>query len=205
MPSENVLSKIRKAVGRKSADRRRPQTESSSSTPTSITGPRPRTPSASKPDLRERPPTTAAAPKSDPCIAQPPPDSSGAPRLPGRLWTQAYDAVKEANPKLVHAYETLLRRVPGESDPAHNHEVEDQANAELTRSHMVQLIQAGLEKTKRETERKEKAGEVVRVIASVRDLVGAALKHAPEAAAAWGGVCLLLNVSYEPLGEAYVV
>ena len=154
-------------------------------------------PSASKPDLQERLPTTAVVPQLDPYIAQPPPDSPGAARLPGRLWTQAYDAVNEANPELVHAYEKLLRRVTGGTGPVHNPKVEDdRANAELARAQLHQLIQAGLEKTKEEAKRKEKAGEAVRVIGSVRDLVGAALKHAPEAAAAWGGVCLLLQVSY---------
>ena len=89
--------------------------------------------------------------------------------------------------------------MPGEPGLAQNPEVEnDRADAELAQPQMLRLIQAGLEKTKGEVERKEKAGEVVRVIASVRNLVGDALKYAPEAAATWGGVCLLLQVSYEP-------
>ena len=184
MSPRSFFSKIPKALHRKSTDQRRPQAEpSSSSTPASTSQPRPHAPAVAQPEPRELSPKTAAALLP-----------AAASRLPGRLWTQAYDAVNEANPKLVHAYETLLRRVPGEPDPAPEAE-DDRADVELTRTQMVRLVQAGLEKTKGEAEKKKKAGEAVRVISSVRDLVGAALRHAPEAAAAWGGVCLLLQVS----------
>ena len=42
----------------------------------------------------------------------------------------------------------------------------------------------------------------MRVVSSIKELIATALKHAPEAAAAWGGVCLLLQVLRNLLDEA---
>lgn len=43
---------------------------------------------------------------------------------------------------------------------------------------------------------KQKVQEGIRIVTSVKEFVGKALKDVPEAAAAWGGVCLLLQVSF---------
>lgn len=183
-----LFSRSREGSGRQSTDQRRPQTTPTpGSTPTSTSGPRPHTPAVAQPELPPSP-TTAVDPQPDPCIAQPPrhatPDTASPSGLPGRLWTQAYEAVKEDKPRLVDAYETLLHRMlGGESDPA-------------SRKQMDQLVREGLEVTKKEALAKQKIEDGMHVISSVSDLVGTAVKHAPEAAAAWGGVCLLLQVSY---------
>ncbi|SPO02440.1 uncharacterized protein DNG_05113 [Cephalotrichum gorgonifer] len=118
------------------------------------------------------------------------PQGGATSRLPGRLWTQAYEAVKKDNPRLVDGYETLLHRVlVGESSPADNPDGDtDPAEEEQTQAQMVQLVEAGLKKTEREAATKLKVLEGMRVVSSVRDLIGSALKHAPEAATAWGGV-----------------
>lgn len=100
------------------------------------------------------------------------------------------------NLRLGVEYETLLHRVlGGELGPADNPDGEtDQAEEEQTQAQMVRLVEAGLKKTEKEADTKHKIEEGMRVVSSVRDLVGTALKHAPEAATAWGGVCLLLQV-----------
>lgn len=158
---------LKKLLPRKRADRHRSQTDSApSSTPTSASG--------SRPHAKEFQPS--------PTIAADPRPDTASPSGPGRLWAQAYEAVKEDKPRLVEAYEELLHRVLGGSGPADPKQ-------------MHQLVLEGLEKTKKEAAAKEKFEDGMRVIASVSGLVGTAVKHAPESAAAWGGVCLLLQVS----------
>ncbi|MBE3046218.1 hypothetical protein IMZ48_27510, partial [Candidatus Bathyarchaeota archaeon] len=111
-------------------------------------------------------------------------DTASPSTLRGRLWTQAYEAVRKDDSRLVDDYETLLRRVlGGESDPADRRQTDE-------------LVREGLEKTKKEAAAKQKIEEGMKVVSSVRVLVDTAVKHAPEAAAVWGGVCLLLQVSF---------
>ena len=189
MPSTKLVSSVREWIGRKTADRRRPQTTPKpSSTPTSTSEPCPHAPALAAPEHQEPSPTSAAALQSDLCTVQTPchvtPDTASPSGLPGRLWKQAYEAVREDKPDLVEAYETLLRRVLGEgSDPK-------------VRKQMDELVREGLEKTKKEAAAKQKIEDGIHVISSVSNLVGTAVKHAPEAAASLGGVCLLLQVSH---------
>ncbi|KAI3572914.1 WD40-repeat-containing domain protein [Fusarium oxysporum f. sp. albedinis] len=192
-----------KTTGQQKADSRPPRTTRTSSTPTSAPDARLHTTVVVKPESQEPSPLTPAALQSDSGIAQPPPASAQPPMLPGRLWTRAYESVKNDSRELVDAYEKILRRELGGFDPAGNPGAEDdQDDIELPRTQMARLIQAGLEKTGREAVAKRQMGEGMRVISSVRDLIGTALKHAPEAAAAWGGVCVLLQVLENPAQEA---
>lgn len=181
-------SKVLEKIGWKRADRGRPPASRASSAPTSTSGPRPHAPPVAEPEPQERNPTTAAALRPGPCNAQTSrhvtPDTASPSGLPSQLWTQAYDAVKDDKPDLVDAYETLLRCVLGGKSDA------------TDRRQMDELIREGLEKTKKEAAAKQKVEEGIRIISSISNLVGTAVKHAPEAAAAWGGVCLLLQVSH---------
>ena len=150
-----------------------------------------------------------AAPQPVSSAAEPPrqapPDATTTPTsLPRQLWTQAYDAIKQDDPKLVGAYEIVLRReLGGESSPADNlWSEDDQMDDEQIRTQILHLVEAGLKKTNKEAAVNHKIQEGMRVVSSVRELAGTAVKHAPEAAAAWGGVCLLLQVLENPIDEA---
>lgn len=149
-------------------------------------GPSPSTPLTSPqsvaPAAHPRPPQTIA-------------NVSNSPTLPGRLWTQAYDAIRKDDPELARAYETVLRSELGGGSSLANNDGCHQADAEQTRAQMVQLVETGLKKTERAGTVKDKIQEGMHVVSSVKELVGTAVKHAPEAATAWAGVCLLLQVS----------
>ena len=59
---------------------------------------------------------------------------------------------------------------------------------------MSQLIHAGLDKTAREATMKEGLGVAVDVILSVRNIISSEIQAIPQAALAWTGVCLTLEV-----------
>ncbi|RYP58994.1 hypothetical protein DL770_010308 [Monosporascus sp. CRB-9-2] len=224
-----LRSKVRKTIGHEGADSRTPQTTPTPSVaPQSVSrGDKPQpvtslTVANVEPEPHEpaAPSTLAVGQQPSPApvalqpvlsAGQPPPlrttSDTANPSFPGRLWADAYDAIKEDDTRLVGAYEMVLHRELGdESSAADIHEGEDDhTDAELPRTRMVQLVEAGLKKTEKEAAVKYKVQEGMRVVSSVKELVGTALKHAPEAAAAWGGVCLLLQASANRDGMAYVV
>ncbi|RYP25887.1 hypothetical protein DL768_011651 [Monosporascus sp. mg162] len=226
-----LRSKVRKTLGHEGADLRTPQTTSTSSIASESVShgdkPQPRispTVANVKPEPHEPAARSTLAIGQQPSPApvalqlvssaaqQPPlqttPDAAN-PSFPGRLWTDAYDAIKKDDPKLVDAYQMVLHReLGGESSAADIREGEDdQTDAERTRTQMVQLVEAGLKKSEKEAAAKHKIQEGMRVVSSVKELVGTALKHAPEAAAAWGGVLEnpIKEASANHDGMAYVI
>lgn len=121
-------------------------------------------------------------------------DKPDPPRLSARLWTQAWDAIRNDNPKVAEAYEAVLQsELKNESNPI-NSDNSHENNAQQAQAYLVLLIKSGLEKTESEAVVKQNIQEGIRVVSSVKDFVGTAVKYAPEAATAWAGVCLLLQV-----------
>ena len=117
------------------------------------------------------------------------------PGFPGRLWTEAYDAIRNDDPRLVAAYEKIfLKELGNESDAKIGGE-NDQTDAGLTHNRFIQLVKVHLDNTYQKNLVNHKVQASVRIASSVREIVNTALKEAPEAATAWGGVCLLLKVS----------
>ncbi|SPO01196.1 uncharacterized protein DNG_03943 [Cephalotrichum gorgonifer] len=117
------------------------------------------------------------------------------------LWIRAYDAICEDDPELVAAYKAVLSRkmrpevvcdIGADSDD----------NAENARQEMDRQVQEGLRRTEKAAARMDKIHDGVRVVSSVKELISTAAKHAPEAAAAWAGICLLLAILENPLTES---
>ncbi|RYP74644.1 hypothetical protein DL771_002910 [Monosporascus sp. 5C6A] len=224
-----AASWVRKTIGHERADSRTPQTipapsiasesvsrgdrpQSRISPTVANVEPEPHEPAAwSTPAVGQEPFPAPVALQPVSSAAQPPPlqtaPDAANPGFPGRLWTDAYDAIEEDDPRLVDEYKKVLHReLGGESSAADIREREhDHTDAELSRTQMVRLVEDGLKKTEKEASAKYKIQEGMRVVSSVKELVGTALKHAPEAAAAWGGVCLLLQASANRDGMAYVI
>ncbi|KAK2595530.1 hypothetical protein QQS21_006758 [Conoideocrella luteorostrata] len=124
------------------------------------------------------------------------------PSLPGRLWTNAYEAIRRNDPTLAKAYETILQSELGEgSSLGKNDTGSEHTEIQHVQAEMVRLVNSGLKKTIKEAAVKEKIHEGIRIVSSVKDLVGNAVKYAPEAATAWAGVCLLLQVLENPTAE----
>ncbi|KAL7894786.1 WD40-repeat-containing domain protein [Trichoderma sp. SZMC 28014] len=115
--------------------------------------------------------------------------------LPGRLWDRAYDELKdETEAALVEAYEKILsRHLESERDIADANLIA-QGNPSTRRAQMNQLITSGLVKIKRETEIKDSLDKGVQVILSAKDIISSAIQTVPQAALAWAGVCVALEL-----------
>lgn len=59
---------------------------------------------------------------------------------------------------------------------------------------MQQLVQEGLDRTRKEASIKQGIDEGLQAVQAVRGIVDKAVQAAPEAAVAWVGVCLGLEV-----------
>ncbi|KAK3946640.1 hypothetical protein QBC32DRAFT_409651, partial [Pseudoneurospora amorphoporcata] len=122
--------------------------------------------------------------------------------LPVRLWDRAYNELKQEEVKLVDSYKKILSRQlqdgPGSTVP------ESQSNtiAHNTldrRCQMTQLINAGLAKTEREVKVKESLGVAVDVVLSAKNTISAAIQAVPQAALAWTGICIVLEMLANPI------
>jgi len=119
---------------------------------------------------------------------------------PERLWDRAYDDLKKEETALVEAYEKILSRKlhgHGFSSPVDESEQNTiaQDDVDTRRSQMKQLVHTGLDKTAREAKVKDAVGVAMQVVLSANSLISAAIQAMPQAALAWTGVCVALEVS----------
>jgi len=112
-----------------------------------------------------------------------------------QLWIHAYNAISEDDPKLVAAYKAVL-----------SSELRPEATPNITdpRLQMEGIVQEGLRKTENTANILHKMHDGMRIVSSVKELIGKAAKHAPEAAAAWAGICLLFDVGVVLLKTNFV-
>lgn len=108
----------------------------------------------------------------------------------------AYDDLKDEDPSLVTAYEKVLSRQLDKSSRGNvgaNVIKQDQAERQ---AQMQRLLRAGLKKTEREARVMMGAGDAVNVVLSAKNIIDSAVQAVPQAALAWTGVCLALQVCY---------
>ncbi|KAJ4357089.1 Vegetative incompatibility protein HET-E-1, partial [Neurospora sp. IMI 360204] len=67
------------------------------------------------------------------------------------------------------------------------------------RRQMTQLINAGLAKTEREAKVKESCGKVVDGVLRTKNIISAAIQAVPQAALAWTGICIALEMLANPI------
>ncbi|KAH7169754.1 NACHT domain-containing protein, partial [Fusarium flagelliforme] len=173
----------------------------SHSAPSPSPSPTPSQP-ASEPAARPTPQPTPSPPTST--DAETPP----LPSLQERLWNQAYDELKASEPKLVEAYEKILSVGLHRNNPSsvtcESTENEIGSARETRRRQMQQLVQDGLDRTQKAASIKGGIDEGLQAVQAVRGIVDKAVQAAPEAAVAWVGVCLGLEVCIlsNPITEA---
>jgi hypothetical protein len=119
--------------------------------------------------------------------------------LPERLWDQAYDDLKIRDAALVQVYEKILSRKlggQGFSSPVTESEqnIISQDDANTRRTQMRQLIHEGLNKTAQEAKIKEVIGTATQLLFSAKNTISSAIQAIPQAALAWTGVCVALEV-----------
>ncbi|KAL7763948.1 hypothetical protein ACKLNR_005093 [Fusarium oxysporum f. sp. zingiberi] len=133
-------------------------------------------------------------------------DTSSLTSLQERLWNKAYDGLKASESELVGAYEKILGSKLHEDGPSSvASEPTDNGIASAWGPRcrqMQQLIQEGLGRTQKQASIKQGIDEGLQAIQAVRGIMDSAVKAAPEAAVAWVGVCLGLEILSNPVTEA---
>ncbi|OBS17520.1 hypothetical protein FPOA_12012 [Fusarium poae] len=159
-------------------------------------------------------PSPTSAQQATQPTSQPPPspltstdaETSPLPSLQERIWNEAYDKLKENEPKLVGVYEKILSaKLHGDDPSSATREPTDNEIGETPRTRcgqMQQLVQAGLDRTQKQASIKQGIDEGLQAVQEVRRIVDKALHAAPEAAVAWVGVCLGLEILSNPIAEA---
>ncbi|KAH7184000.1 NACHT domain-containing protein [Fusarium oxysporum] len=177
-----------------------PAPQESASTPSSpIPSPTPSQP-ASEPATQPTSQPTPSRPTSTDA------ETSPLPSLQERLWNQAYDELKASEPKLVEAYEKILSVGLHRKDPSsvtcESTENEIEGARETRCRQMQQLVRDGLDRTQKAASIKRGIDEGLQAVQAVRGIVDKAVKAAPEAAIAWVGICLGLEILSNPVTEA---
>jgi N-terminal domain of NWD NACHT-NTPase len=148
----------------------------------------PSVPSVQKPPLTS--PTAAPAPTA-PSATIEPMTLSG----PEDLWDQAYDDLKNNQPKLLEYYEAILSRELGDSSKEVKENGIEKEDRTTRRSQMDRLLNTGLDRTKKLADVENNMGDAINIVLSVKDAISSALQPVPIAALAWMGVCVALEVS----------
>ncbi|KEY71668.1 hypothetical protein S7711_09702, partial [Stachybotrys chartarum IBT 7711] len=126
--------------------------------------------------------------------------------LQERLWNDAYDKLKLSEPKLVEAYEQILSSIiDGDETISTTCEPTENvigATRETRSLQMQQVIRKGLDRTQKQASVKQGIDEGLQVWKTVKGTVDKAVQMTPEAAVAWAGVCLGLEILSNPITEA---
>lgn len=123
------------------------------------------------------------------------------PTEPQQLWDESYEALKSEHPSLLKGYENILARELDEgptqmSSSTDRQNVIEQDDASVRRSQMRKITEKGLEKTGKEAKIKQNVAKGMDVALAVNEIMQLALKSCPEAALAWSGISLGLQVSF---------
>ncbi|KAL6816923.1 WD40-repeat-containing domain protein [Trichoderma camerunense] len=110
------------------------------------------------------------------------------------LWDRAYDDLKKQDAALIQAYEKILSNKLDEATGSEQNIIA-QHDAHTRRKQMRQLIYDGLNKTEKEA----KVKEVIGIVLSTKDIITNAVQAVPQAALAWTGVCVALEMMQNPI------
>ncbi|KAF5694804.1 het-E-1 heterokaryon incompatibility protein [Fusarium denticulatum] len=123
--------------------------------------------------------------------------------IPERLWNRADDILEEKELEIVKSYQEILNLVQLElDDTAAPEELQHLEHCKTNKSrHMWRLVCSGLEKSKRQTKLKESVSNIIETIDNLKGIVDKAVKYSSEAAIAWAGVTLGLEILSNPMKE----
>lgn len=120
--------------------------------------------------------------------------------LPEHLWDQAYNEIKESDPKLIQLYETILsnKLLDYNFDPSQNVQGDnmiEQLDLGIRRDQMRQLIETGQNKIELESQIKSGIKQVIDFINPAKDFINSIVKATPGAALPWTVVSVALKLS----------
>ncbi|CVL03792.1 related to vegetatible incompatibility protein HET-E-1 [Fusarium proliferatum] len=141
----------------------------------------------------------------EPQIVSSPPEEpeNNTPSIPERLWSKAYDILEEKEPDIVKKYQEILEQVQHEwIDTAAPKELQNLQNCKSVKSQqMWRLVYSGLERSKRQAKVKESVSNIMETIDNLKGVVDKAVKYSSEAAIAWAGISLGLEILSNPMKE----
>jgi hypothetical protein len=150
------------------------------------------------PDEGSPAPTSTSTGANEAATVSPPsPGPENAVRsVPERLWNKAYDILEEKEPEIVKSYQEILQLVQHEwTDATAPEELQALEHCKTVKSRqMWRLVYSGLEKSKRQAKLKESVSNIIETIDNLKGVVDKAVKYSSEAAIAWAGVTLGLEV-----------
>ncbi|KAK4461327.1 hypothetical protein QBC42DRAFT_227576 [Cladorrhinum samala] len=125
------------------------------------------------------------------------------------LWNQAYDEISQGNPRLVTGYETILvdnlikstDKGSTEKSAASAARVTISRERDARRNQMRQLVQHGLRKAQNAGAVSGGLNNVAGVAQAVKGVVDSAVQASPQAALAWAGISVMLEVFQNPWRE----
>ncbi|KAL2888317.1 Vegetative incompatibility protein HET-E-1 [Ceratocystis lukuohia] len=148
---------------------------------------------------------TASGPPSS-VVHEPEPALLPLPRLQGEIWNQAYDASRKEEPELVEAFENIvfakLRPKETSTEAASRFEGNMAAERMVTSRQLQQLVQDGINRTKKEASIKQRIDDGMQAVHAIRGIMDRVIRAAPEAAVVWATVCLGIEVLSNPVTEA---
>ncbi|KAI0162917.1 hypothetical protein BJ166DRAFT_481863 [Pestalotiopsis sp. NC0098] len=133
------------------------------------------------------------------------PKTSQLPSLQERLWNEAYDDLRKTEPQVVKAFEKIIaiqlnqNEQDGQLDQAAENR---QLPPRKPSPHQMQkLVHEGLDRTAKTASIKQGVGNALQAIQTVKGLMDSAVQFVPQAAVAWAGVCLGIEVLSNPVTE----
>ncbi|KAL4982172.1 quinon protein alcohol dehydrogenase-like superfamily [Aspergillus falconensis] len=115
-----------------------------------------------------------------------------------KLWSNAYDSLKAQDTELVTAYEKVLsRELCATTSDAQDNAIES-TDAWKRQIQMEKLVQVGMQRT---GEGNPKVEKTMQSVLGVGNVIGTALQPVPQAALAWVGVSLVLQMLVNPTTE----
>jgi N-terminal domain of NWD NACHT-NTPase len=131
------------------------------------------------------------------------------PSLQEQIWTQAYDDLREKEPKLVEAFHRVisaeLHHRKRSAEPADRTGSEVTGTREVGPHEMRQLVQDGLDRTKREASIRQGIDDGMHAVDAVRGIMDRAFRAAPETAVLWATVTLGLEVCHDFLSTGWAI
>lgn len=131
-----------------------------------------------------------------------------------RLWNDAYDQARIEDSETVEGYEKILSAQLRQEeadllDSSHPNSTdkttpgnEIEQDVEKRQKQMRQLVQNGSQRINKETDTKQSIQSGIKVAMVLKEVVDKAVQASHEAALAWVGVCIGLQILMNPLTEA---
>ncbi|PHH83656.1 hypothetical protein CDD82_5414 [Ophiocordyceps australis] len=145
-----------------------------------------------RPKASPQPQTQAASQSASPVPSSSIPEPQ---TLPARLWCQAYDELKLSHRKEVEAYEKILSTQLDQKRQSSTGALVQAVGNIIGQTHetrwrqMEELVQAGLERTRKEAAIKQGIDDKLQTVSAIKEIADKAVRAVPEAAIAWVGVC----------------